>query len=220
MSLSNADAHLLEAMVQVCRRLHQKNLLAAADGNISVRLSDGCIAMTPSGVNKALIKTDDMALLSLQGEILAGRPSTERLMHLILYQHVPAAKAVVHAHPPTAIAWSLARPDLKELPADGLPEVILAAGSIPVVPYARPGTAAMGSNLLPFLPQRRLMILARHGALCWGDELEEAANGIERVEQVSMILKLADELGGSTPLPAQELRALRQLREQIGPRVI
>lgn len=214
------DEELLIDMVAVCRRLHQKNLLAAADGNISVRLSDGRIAMTPSGVNKSMLQPTDMALLSLQGEILQGRPSSERLMHLILYQKVPSAKAVVHAHPPTAIAWTLARPDLRELPADGLPEVILAAGAIPVVPYARPGTEAMGTNLLPFLPQRRLLILARHGALCWGDELAEAANGIERVEQVSLILKLADELGGSTPLPAQELRALRQLREQIGPRII
>ena len=119
-------------------------------------------------------------------------------MHLAVYRSCPEARAVVHAHPPTAIAWSLARPGLDFLPSDALPEVILAAGSIPFVPYARPGTAAMGEVLAPFLPENRLMVLARHGALAWGGTLEEAHNGMERLEHACQILKAAGELGGAT----------------------
>ena len=211
---------LLNDLLDACRRLHASGLLAASDGNVSVRLPDDRIAMTPSGVPKARVQLEDLAYLSLDGTILSGRPSSERAMHLAIYRAVPEAKAVVHAHPPTAIAWSLARPELKELPADGLPEVILAAGRIPIVPMAIPGTEAMGTNLLPFLPAHRLMILARHGGLCWGEHLDEAVGGIERLEQVATILWKAETLGGAKPLPRAELDELQTLRLKIGPKII
>jgi len=213
----------MDVLSDICdagRRLHARNLLAAADGNVSVRLGDGRIAITPSGVAKARLEPGDLAFLGEDGAVLEGRPSTERLMHLAVYGACPEARAVVHAHPPTAIAWSLARPDLAFLPADALPEVILAAGSIPFVPYARPGTAAMGDVLLPFLPAHRLLILARHGALAWGESLEEAVNGLERLEHVCQILKAALELGGARPLPEAELQALRQARLKAGRRLL
>jgi L-fuculose-phosphate aldolase len=211
---------LLQALLDGCRRLHAGGLLAASDGNLSVRLPNGLIAMTPSGVPKAKVRLEDLAHLTLEGEILSGRPSSERAMHLAIYRAVPEAKAVVHAHPPTAIAWTLARPELKELPADGLPEVILAAGRIPIVPMAIPGTEAMGANLLPFLPAHRLLILARHGGLCWGEHLDEAVGGLERLEQVADILWKAETLGGAKPLSASDLADLRALRGRIGPKII
>jgi L-fuculose-phosphate aldolase len=214
------SAALLSDLCAVCRRLHARNLLAAADGNVSVLLEDGRIAITPAGVAKAQVGPEDLAYLAGDGSVLAGRPSSERLMHLAVYGACPEARAVVHAHPPTAIAWSLARPDLAYLPAEALPEVILAAGSIPFVPYARPGTAAMGERLLPFLPEHRLLILGRHGALAWGESLEEAYNGMERLEHVCQILKSAQELGGARALPEAELRALRAARELAGGRLL
>lgn len=212
--------NLLHDLLEACRRLHAGGLLAASDGNLSVRLPDGRIAMTPSGVPKARVQLEELAYLALDGTLLSGRPSSERAMHLAIYRAVPEAKAVVHAHPPTAIAWSLARPELEELPSDGLPEVILAAGRIPIVPMAIPGTEAMGSSLLPFLPEHRLMILARHGGLCWGESMDEAVGGLERLEQVAEILWKAETLGGAKPLSTDELLALRGLRTKIGSKII
>lgn len=211
---------LLQSLLDGCRRLHAGGLLAASDGNLSVRLPNGLIAMTPSGVPKAKVLVEDLAYLRLDGTVEAGRPSSERAMHLAIYRAVPEAKAVVHAHPPTAIAWSLARPELSELPSDGLPEVILAAGRIPIVPMAMPGTEAMGTHLLPYLPVHRLMILARHGGLCWGEHPDEAVGGLERLEQVATILWKAHTLGGAQPLPDADLAELRALRATLGPRVI
>jgi L-fuculose-phosphate aldolase len=167
---------------EVARRLHDRNMLAAADGNISFRLSDEQILITPSGIAKGFMKPEQMAVITLQNQVLRGHPSGERLMHLEIYKNCPKAKAVIHAHPPTAIAWSVARPELKELPGDSLSEVILATGSIPFVPYARPGTLDMGTHLTPFLPQHRALILSRHGAVAWGEDLDEAHRGMERIE--------------------------------------
>ncbi len=210
----------LQAVCDACGRLHGRNLLAAADGNISLRLADGRIAMTPTGVNKSQLRAEHMAFLRIDGTVLSGAPSSERAMHLAVYRRCPEARAVVHAHPPTAIAWTLARPELTELPSDALPEVILAAGRIPVVPYARPGTEAMGTELEAFLPVHRLLLLARHGALAWGESLEEAVNGIERVEHAALILKSALELGGAKPLTEDERRALHALRARNGPKLL
>lgn len=208
------------SIVEVCQRLYRRNMLAAADGNVSVRMPNDRILMTPSGVSKAFMNPKDMAQMTLQNEVLSGRPSTERLMHLAIYRHVPQAKAVVHAHPPTAIAWTVAHSEATSLPLEYLSELILAVGRVPIVPYARPGTADMGENLLPFLPESRVMLLARHGAVAWGETLEEALWGIERVEHATQILRDAKLMGGLVPLPAAEVEALWDIRHKIGSRTL
>jgi L-fuculose-phosphate aldolase len=207
-------------IVEVCRALNARNFLAAADGNVSVRLSETEIMITPAGQNKSRTSPNDMAIITLAGEVISGNPSSEKLMHLEIFRQCTKARAVVHAHPPTAIAWTIARPDLKELPAECMSELILALGRIPVVPYARPGTKEMGTNLHPFLPSCRALILARHGALSWGEDLQEAYNGMERIEHSALILKTAHDLGGLTTLPEQEVLALRELRKSLGERTL
>jgi L-fuculose-phosphate aldolase len=216
----NDAGHLFEEIRDACARLHARGLLAAADGNVSVRLADDSVLITPAGASKARLRPGSLARVTIDGGILEGRPSTERAMHLAVYRASPEARVVIHAHPPTAIAWTVARPELTELPTDALPELLLAAGRVPIVPYARPGTEEMGAVLLPFLPAHRLLLLSRHGALAWGESMEEAVNGIERVEHAALILKAAVELGGLSPLPPLELEALRALRARIGPRLL
>lgn len=205
-------------IAEICRRLHARNLLAAADGNVSFRISDEEILFTPTGVNKAQLKNEDLAVVNLAGKVLKGKPSGERLMHLEVYRKCKKAKAIVHAHPPTAIAFTVAQPQLKELPAEALSELILAVGAVPIAPFARPGTLDMGTVLHPFLPHRRVILLARHGAISWGEDLEEAYNGMERLEHISQILKSAHDLGGITLLPPEEVAALRALRAEMGER--
>lgn len=203
-------------IVEICERLHSRNMLAGADGNVSVRISDDEILMTPTGVSKGFMDAGQMAVINLNGDVLDGKPSSERLMHLEIYRTCPKAKAIVHAHPPTAIAWSIAHPTLKKLPSECLSEVILATGDIPFVPYARPGTEAMGLVLKPFLPHSRALILRAHGALAWGEDLDEAYRGMERIEHSSQILATAKQLGGLHSLPAEEVAYLYELRKKIG----
>jgi L-fuculose-phosphate aldolase len=209
-----------EQIPEICRRLHGRNLLAAADGNVSYRVSDGEILFTPTGVNKNYLRGGDLAVVTLRNEIVSGRPSGERLMHLEVYRRCAKARAIVHAHPPTAIAWTVARPELAELPAEALSELILAVGRVPVAPYARPGTLEMGTVLAPFLPECRVILLGRHGAISWGEDLEEAYNGMERLEHIAQILKSAHELGGITTLPPAEVAALRKMRAEMGERTL
>ncbi len=209
-----------ETIVEIGRRLHARGWLAAADGNISLRLSSENILMTPSGVHKGYLKPEEICRVTLDNRVLEGKPSGERLMHLAVYKNAPKAVAVVHAHPPVATAWTIAKPEMKELPAECLSEVILAAGRIPIVPYAQPGTQQMGDHLAPFLPDCRLMILARHGAIAWGESLTEAYNGIERLEHASLTLAYAQSMGGLTQLAPSEVSRLREMREQMDGRTL
>ena len=215
----NQENSQKQAIVETCQKLHEKGYLAAADGNVSIRLDDR-ILITPSGVAKTSIGSDDMAELNVEGTVTAGRPSSERLMHLTVYRHCPAARAVVHAHPPHAIAWSIARPDLQWLPAGALSELILAVGAVPVVPYARPTTPQLGDNLIPYLPAHRALIMSRHGVICWGESLEEAYHGVERLEHAAQVLALAQQMGGVSQLPDDEIDALRQMRRQLGEKIL
>lgn len=212
------SAELRERIVEVGKHLHVRNLLAGADGNISVRISDEEILITPSGRNKAFLRASDIATVTLDNRVLEGNPSNERLMHLEIYRASKEARAVVHAHPPTAVAWSVAKPDLRELPRESLSEVILAVGRVPIARYAEPGTVDMGRVLHELLPESRVMILARHGGVSWGEDLEEAVNGMERIEHIAQILKSANELGGLTSLPAHALSRLYELRARMGNR--
>lgn len=216
--LQNRD--VAEQIIEVARRLYARNMLAAADGNISARLSTNEIVITPSGVSKAFIKIEDLAIMTLDNQILRGKASSERLMHLEVYLRCPEAVAVVHAHPPTAIAWSIAKPELHALPSTSLSEVILACGEIPFVPYARPSTSEMAQNLTPFLPEHRALILSRHGALCWGESLDEAWRGMERIEHSAEILWRAQQLGPLTELPEEEVAVLKEMRHKIGKKLL
>ena len=95
------SSHLQNQILEFSRHLHQRNLLAAADGNLSCKLSETEIMITPAGKNKSRLTAEDLAIMTVSGEIKQGAPSSERLMHLATYQHAPTAQAVVHAHPPT-----------------------------------------------------------------------------------------------------------------------
>jgi len=212
--------NIRQEIIKFCRLLYDKNLLASADGNVSYRISDKEILITPSGVPKIFLQPEDICVIDLDGNIISGKPSSERLMHLQVYKSCPQAKAVVHAHPPYPVAWSIAYPDDKELPSSCLAEVILGTGRIPIVPYARPSTQNMGDQLLPFLPKCRVMILARHGGLTWGESLREAWMGMERLDHAALMLYLADTMNGLSHLPDEEINVLKEMRKKIGPRTL
>lgn len=207
-------------LIKFSQYLHKKNMLAAADGNLSIRISDQEIIITPSGRLKAFIEPSDCALIDIDNNILYGNPSGERLMHLEVYKKCNKALAVVHAHPPTAVALTIAFPDWNEVPMDIMSELILALGKLPIVNYARPGTLEMGTNLHEFLPQCRALLLARHGALTWGESLTEAYSGMERIEHSAEIIHKAISMGGLTKLPEFEVNALKELRKSIGNKIL
>ena len=208
-------------ILKISKCLWEKNLLAACDGNLSVRQDDSTVLITPSGKAKAYLSPEDLLEMSMSGHCSQGVASSEKVMHLSIYRNCPKATAVIHAHPPYAIAWSIAFPEDTHLPSECLPEVILACGGIPLVPYFTPGTPEAAKHLKSFLPEPRVMVLKNHGALTWGESLEEAHYGMERLEHSSQILYFAHNLAGKlSSLPQKEIEKLKALRKQIGQRIL
>jgi L-fuculose-phosphate aldolase len=197
-----------DAVVDVCRRLHARGLIAGPDGNVSVRLENGDVLITPSGWSKAKVTPESLLVIDMSGEVVRGdtRPSSERRMHLRIYERRADVRAVVHAHPPTATGFGVAG---LSIAAPVLPEVILQMGTVPLVPYATPGTDALPDSMDPFLMQHDAFLLANHGATTVGATLEIAHQRMESLEHAARILFVARSLGTVNELSAADVMALR-----------
>jgi len=196
-------------MVEIAHLLHRQGLLVALDGNLSARLPDGAVLCTRAGCHKGLLTEDDLVVADAEGRWLRGlgRPTSELALHLAAYEERPDVLAVVHAHPPAAIAASVAGLDL-DRPL--LPEVVLTLGTVPTIPYATTGTRALADAVRPALRYRDGVVLERHGVVALGRDLPEALGRLETVEQVARVALDATAVGRLTPLPADEARSLRK----------
>ena len=203
-------------IVVVCRRLYERGLIAGPDGNVSVRLGPGRVLVTPAGMSKTDVRAADLVEVELDGATRwAGRgvaASSEVGMHLRIYQRRPDARAVVHAHPPTATAFAVAG---EPVPADVLPELILQMGAVPLVPYATPGTPALADGLEPFLAGHDAFLLANHGATTLGPTLRVAHQRMESLEHGARILMAARHLGQVNHLADEHVRALAAARRRL-----
>jgi L-fuculose-phosphate aldolase len=206
-----ARATAARQIVRCCRRLWDAGLIAGADGNVSVRLAPGRLLVTPSGLLKCDLASGDLVEVDLGGGRRRGsrRASSELDLHLRVYRRRPDCGAVVHAHPPAATAFAVAG---QALPDDVLPELILYLGSVPLVPYATTGTAALGDAVEPFLDGRVAVLLANHGAVTWGADLTTAQIRMESLEHSARILLAARALGQITRLTPEQVSALDQRR--------
>jgi len=218
--MNNPARLIREKIIKTDTILHDKNMLAACDDNISYRFNDSTILITPSGKPKFLLEEKDIAVIDIDGKVIEGKPSSEMLMHLEVYKMRADAKAVIHAHPPTAVAYSIAHPDAEEIPGKSFSELILAVGKLPIVPFQMPGSLEMGTALHPYIKNSKVMVLARHGAISFGEDLVEAYNGMERLEHSCEILLKAKCFGAVTELDDQTIDQLYSMRKKIGDKTL
>ncbi len=201
-------------LVQIGQRLYARGFIAGTDGNISVRLDQDRILVTPSGLNKGRLAPDELVVVDLAGKKLQGHlsPSTEIAMHLYVLRERPDIMACVHAHPPYATAFAVSG---KRLPDNVLPEVIISVGDIPLTDYAPPGTEAVPQAIAPYVVSCNAFLLRNHGLLTVGRSLEEAYNRLETVEHYAQILHLAHQLGNVNHIPQDDYKRLEDIRRSL-----
>lgn len=201
---------LRREMVDIGRRMYERGLIVAAEGNISARLADGAILVTPAGMCKGLMKAEDLVVVDHVGGKRAGthEPSSELKMHLAALSGRPDVNGCVHAHPPYATAFAVAGIPLDECV---LPEVIGTLGSVPLAPYATPSTSAVGESIAPYLDRFDAILLKNHGVLTLGVDLESAFRKMETVERFAQILHLARSLGKVDTLSRDEVEDILRL---------
>lgn len=209
------ESQLRADIVEVGRRLYARGYTASNDGNISARLDERRLLMTPKSVCKGFMTPDMLCITDLDGLKLAGDrdPSSEMQMHLEVYRQRPDAHAVVHAHPPVATAFAVAG-----IPLDRavLAEVVTTLGSVPIADYATPSTKELPEAVRKYVKAHDGMLLANHGALTLGADLFSAYYKMETIEHFAHISFVARMLGGERLLSREEVLRLQGLRGLYG----
>lgn len=202
-------------VVRVCQRLYDRGLIAGGEGNVSVRIAPDRLLVTPAGMSKVDVRPEDLVEIGMDGRRIRGahRASTEIAVHLRIYERRPDVGAVVHAHPPTATGFAVAG---EAFVACVLPEVVFTVGSVPLVPYAMPGTTALADRFEPFVGSHDAFLMANHGATTVGATLTIAHQRMESIEQAARILLTARLLGRVNTLSSDDVRALTEARARAG----
>jgi len=204
---------LRRELVRYGRWLYRLGYTPATAGNLSVRLDEQTLLVTPTGASKHQLRRSDMVLVDLDGHRLEGaRHATSELgMHLAFYRQRDDVQAVIHAHPPIATAFACAGHALDELLSQ---EAAMILGPVPLAPYATTGTDEVAGSLRPFIPAYDAVLLANHGAVVCGTSLFDAFCKMETLEHVAQIRLATWQLGTWNTLEEDQERLLRSARER------
>lgn len=210
------DLEAKEAIIEVGKRMHLKGFVASNDGNISIKVGPNEIWCTPTGVSKGYMNPDMLVKIDLDGKVICGEnaPSSEIKMHLRVYKENPEVMAVTHAHPPVATSFAIAG---FELDRAILPEAVVNLGTVPIAPYATPGTQEVPDSIAPYCLTHNAVLLANHGALSWGRNVFEAYYRLESLEYYATVMMYTyGILGKANELSYRQVSELIKTRQKLG----
>ena len=210
-----SESRLRAEVADYARRLHARGWVANHDGNLTARLGEGRYLATPTATSKAAIDGASLLIVDESGARVSGskKPFGEIGLHLTVFRARPDVHVVVHAHPPTATGFAVAGVGLDR---PMIAEAVVSLGpGVPTVPFAAPGEASCRA-LAPFVENHDAVLLAHHGVLAWGADVEQAFLRLELVEHLARVALVAHQLGGVRPLPEFALGALLESRRKAG----
>jgi L-fuculose-phosphate aldolase len=211
-----ANLHKLKQDIcEIGRRIYAKGFAAANDGNITVRVGENEILCTPTMHCKGFLKPEDICLIDMTGKQLAGikKRSSEALLHLEIYRQRADVKSVVHCHPPHACAFAIAR---EPIPQCILPEVEVFLGDVPITKYETPGGQAFADTVQPFVKKTNIILLANHGTVSYGTDVEKAYWWTEILDAYCRMLLLSKQLGRVNFFDETKERELLELKDKWG----
>ncbi len=209
-----------EIKKQICeigKRIYNKGMVAANDGNISVKLNDNEFLCTPTGVSKGFMTPDFICKIDKNGKVLQAngnfKPSSEIKMHMRVYRERPDVNAVVHAHPMYATSFAIAGIPLTE---PIMPEAVITLGCVPIAEYGTPSTEEIPDAVSKYLQYYDAVLLANHGALSFSDSLINAYYKMESLEFYAQLMYQSKMLGGPKQLSEAQVQRLYEIRRQFG----
>ena len=209
-----------EIKKQICdigKRIYNQGMVAANDGNISVKLNDNEFLCTPTGVSKGFMTPEYICKVDANGQVIQAnpgfKPSSEIKMHMRVYKQRPDVNSVVHAHPVYATSFAIAGIPLTQ---PIMPEAVIALGCVPIADYGTPSTEEIPDAVEKHLQYFDAVLLENHGALTYSDSLINAYHKMESVEFYAKLLYLARQLGGPKELTPQQVERLYEIRRQFG----
>jgi len=210
MSLLATYASTIETFIKVCHRLAERLYVTSHGGNLAWKLEDNLLLITPTKVNKAILRAEDLVFIDLQGKVIEGtrHPTGETPMYLKFFCERPDIISVIHCHPQAVCALAI-NPGKNWLMRPLFPETTIEIGPVPVVPYAEPLTEELAQNFLPFLPRYNSFIMENHGLVTMtrGD-IEWTLLQVEEIEQTAHSILLALQVGGIKEIDQEGVRRL------------
>ena len=209
-----------EIKKQICdigKRIYNRGMVAANDGNISVKISDNEFLCTPTGVSKGFMTPEYICKVDADGNVIQAnkgfKPSSEIKMHMRVYKERPDVKAVVHAHPIYATSFAIAGIPLTQ---PIMPEAVIALGCVPIAEYGTPSTHEIPDAVSKYLQYYDAVLLENHGAVAYSDSLLAAYHKMESLEFYAELLFLSKQLGGPQELSKERVEKLYEIRRQFG----
>ena len=209
-----------EIKKQICdigKRIYNRGMVAANDGNISVKISDNEFLCTPTGVSKGFMTPEYICKVDADGNVIQAnkgfKPSSEIKMHMRVYKERPDVQAVVHAHPIYATSFAIAGIPLTQ---PIMPEAVIALGCVPIAEYGTPSTHEIPDAVSKYLQYYDAVLLENHGALAYSDSLLAAYHKMESLEFYAELLFLSKQLGGPQELSEAQVEKLYEIRRQFG----
>lgn len=203
-------------IVNAGKKLSEKFFVASNDGNISARIDENTILITPTCVNKGDVVPDQIVKIDMKGNVLEGhmKTSSEYKMHLAAYRMRADVKAIVHAHPPAATAFAVTTERIDDPLI--LPEAIFALGRIGYCPYGTPSTQEVPQSIEKEVLYSDALLLANHGALTLGEDVMQAYYRMENLEMVARVTLAAKIIGNIRTLDAASIEKLNRVKEEQG----
>ncbi|MFM2170077.1 MAG: class II aldolase/adducin family protein [Akkermansiaceae bacterium] len=212
---SPAITKLKERMVEIGQRMWAREYTDGNGGNLTIRVGDNLVLCTPTLVSKGFMTVEQMGLVDLEGNQLAGKfkRTSECMTHLAIMKRQPKAKACCHAHPPHGTAFAVAG---VQPPTCMIPEAEVFLGQIGMAEYRTPGTPANAEVVGNAAVDHMAVLMVNHGVITWGKDIEDAYWKMENVESYCKTVWVASQLNGGNLLTitggqAKELIALRKM---------
>lgn len=187
-----SDGELKKIMVQLGRSFYERGYTVGGAGNLSARLDEHRILVTPTGSSLGRLEEAKLSVLDMEGNLLEGdKPSKESVFHLAMYRKNPECKAIVHLHSTYLTALScLENLDPQNAMKAFTPYYVMRVGSLPVIPYYRPGSPRIAEELEARALSGKAFLLANHGVVVTGQDLLDAADNTEELEETAKLFFL------------------------------
>jgi L-fuculose-phosphate aldolase len=189
-------------VLESAKKMYAKGLVEGTAGNVSGRLDDGNVVMTPSSLAYDSMTLDDLVVVDLDGEKVAGErnPTTEKSLHLACYRAYEEVQGVVHSHAPYASMFALVH---QPIPACVEEFVVFVGGDVRVCDYRTTGTDELADVVAANLKDRSSTLMANHGMVSIGKDSEDALHAALVVEHNARIVWGARALGEIVPVPEE-----------------
>ncbi|OOF42300.1 aldolase [Rodentibacter rarus] len=186
------DSELKTLMVQLGRSFYERGYTVGGAGNLSVRLDENRILVTPTGSSLGRLKAERLSVLDMDGNVLEGdKPSKESVFHLAMYRKNSECRAIVHLHSTYLTALScLENLDPQNAMKAFTPYYVMRVGGLPVIPYYRPGSPRIAEELEARALSGKAFLLANHGVVVTGEDLLDAADNAEELEETAKLFFL------------------------------